>query len=75
MKGLREARKNAGLSQMQLAKKVSTSQRAISDWENIPGRYPASLDTVLRIARALKVEPLYFFKLLTTKCGEENLKT
>jgi len=48
---LKEARKNASLTQKELAEKTGVSYRAIQTWE--AGRLPKSLDPVMRVAQVL----------------------
>lgn len=53
MKNLRKLRKQRGLSQAQLARKVRTGQAAISFWET--GEREPKEETVKRVAKALGV--------------------
>jgi len=48
---LKEARKNASLTQKELAEKTGVSYRAIQTWE--AGRLPKSLEPVMRVAQVL----------------------
>lgn len=50
---LRRERKNLGLTQLELAKKVGVSRTTVSQWESTE-RYP-TLDKIYDIANALKV--------------------
>jgi len=51
---IREARRRAGLSQRELARRMHTSQSVIARWES--GATRPSFDTVVRIARACGFE-------------------
>ena len=56
--GLKELRKRAGLTQVQLAKQTGIAQTTLSGYEN--GRYDIhsmTLDNALRLSRALKCHP------------------
>ncbi len=56
--GLKELRKRAGLTQVQLAKQTGIAQTTLSGYEN--GRYDIhsmTLDNALRLSRALKCYP------------------
>ena len=56
--GLKELRKRAGLTQIQLAKQTGIAQTTLSGYEN--GRYDIhsmTLDNALRLSRALKCHP------------------
>lgn len=56
--GLKELRKRAGLTQVQLAKQTGIAQTTLSGYEN--GRYDIhsmTLDNALRLSRALKCCP------------------
>lgn len=56
--GLKELRKRAGLTQVQLAKQTGIAQTTLSGYEN--GRYDIhsmTLDNALRLSRALKCRP------------------
>jgi transcriptional regulator with XRE-family HTH domain len=46
---IREARKRAGLSQVELAERAGTTQSGVARWES--GRTAVSLDDVLRLTR------------------------
>nr|MBQ4320298.1 helix-turn-helix transcriptional regulator [Clostridia bacterium] len=48
---LKDARKNASLTQKELAEKTGVSYRAIQTWE--AGRLPKSLEPVMRVAQVL----------------------
>lgn len=56
---IREARKNAGLTQRQLAEKVNVSNTSISNWEKNLSR--PDPDTIQHLCWALNVQPNYFF--------------
>lgn len=47
---IREARRRAGLTQAELARRMGTSQSAVARWER--GRQSPSFDTVIRALRA-----------------------
>lgn len=53
---IRELRERAGLTQVELASRAGTSERAVNHLENGKTRR-VDLDLLDRIARALKVEP------------------
>lgn len=56
--GLKELRKQAGLTQVQLAKRTGIAQSTLSGYEN--GRYDVhsmTLDNALRLSRALGCHP------------------
>ena len=56
--GLKELRKRAGLTQVQLAKQTGIAQTTLSGYEN--GRYDIhsmTLDNALRLSRALNCHP------------------
>lgn len=56
--GLKELRKRAGLTQVQLAKQTGIAQTTLSGYEN--GRYDIhsmTLDNALRLSRVLKCHP------------------
>ncbi|MFY1809102.1 helix-turn-helix domain-containing protein [Bifidobacterium longum subsp. longum] len=56
--GLKELRKRAGLTQVQLAKQTGIAQTTLSGYEN--GRYDIhsmTFDNALRLSRALKCHP------------------
>jgi len=48
---IKEARKNKGMTQKQLADLAGVSYRAVQTWE--AGRLPKSLDPVMKLAKAL----------------------
>lgn len=52
MKQLADLRKNAGLTQEQLAKAAKVRQATISDWER--GEQVATLASIRKLAKALK---------------------
>lgn len=60
IKALIEARKNKGLSQTELAKKLSTPQSRISKIENFS--VDIKLSSFLEIARLLDLEPILLEK-------------
>jgi UDP-N-acetylglucosamine 1-carboxyvinyltransferase len=51
---IRDARKRAGITQMQLSEATGIDQASISRMEN--GRQGITLEYLIRIARALKVD-------------------
>ena len=53
---IRELRERAGLTQVELAARAGTSERAVNHLENGKTRR-VDLDLLDRVARALKVEP------------------
>ena len=55
---VRQARKDAGLSQVRLAELLNTTQSAISLYE--AGQRAVSIDTLLNVARILN-RPLHYF--------------
>ncbi|MBQ1705450.1 MAG: helix-turn-helix transcriptional regulator [Clostridia bacterium] len=56
---LRLARKNAGLTQKQLADAVGAKHNSVSNWEK--GQNQPDAETIQRLCRALKVEANHFF--------------
>ena len=54
---IREARKNAKLTQAELAKQIGVTQGAVTQWEI--GRSAPKLQTMLALARALNVSVDY----------------
>lgn len=56
---IRAARKNAGMTQRQLAEKVGVSNTSISNWEK--GISNPDPDTIQNLCWALCVQPNYFF--------------
>lgn len=59
---LREALGVRGLTQVELARRLGTSQPAVSDW--ILGKSSPPADTVFEIERTLEVEPGHFSRFL-----------
>ena len=57
---LRQARKEAGLTQGELAEKVARAETTISNAER--GQVAVSLETLQTFAEALRIEPSYFFQ-------------
>lgn len=51
MKKLKEARKAAGLTQVELAEKIGCTQKDVSRWEN--GKHDPTLEIAEKLARAL----------------------
>lgn len=58
-KKLRSLREEAGLSQVELAKKMQTTQRGVSKFEN--GETLPTYGLIVRAGKALKVHPGEFF--------------
>ena len=58
-KKLRELREAAGLTQVTLAKKMGTTQRGVSKFEN--GETLPTYGSLVRMGKALKVHPGEFF--------------
>lgn len=58
-KKLRALREAAGLGQIAFAKKMRTSQRAISRWEN--GRLLPNYESLVRLGKVLNIHPGKFF--------------
>lgn len=56
---IRDARKAAGLTQRQLAERISVSNTSISNWEKNLSR--PDPDTIQNLCWALNVQPNYFF--------------
>lgn len=56
---LRLARKNAGMTQKQLADAIGAKHNSISNWEK--GQNQPDAETIRRLCRALKVEANHFF--------------
>jgi transcriptional regulator with XRE-family HTH domain len=52
---LRLARKRAGLSQRELARRIGRDQRRIADWER--GRCRPYIDALVRLSEALDIDP------------------
>ncbi len=61
---IRQARKNAGLSQVELAKKIKVSQPHVSNLET--GEKPPSLEMLERIAKATDCEFIIGFVPIQT---------
>ena len=59
-KNLKRARKNLGLSQAELAKRLSMVQGAVSNWEN--GTREPKLSDLERIAKVLLTTPTELIK-------------
>ncbi len=57
---LRARRREIGMSQTVLAKRMATSQEVVSNWEN--GVTPVRADALPRLARILKMTPTFFFQ-------------
>ena len=54
MNKIKKFREKAGLSQVELAKKMRADQGAVSDWET--GRHAPRVDTLKRIAKAIRCQ-------------------
>lgn len=65
---LRSARKAAGLTQRELAKRIGMENSSICNWEK--GRSIPYVDTIESICGVLHVDPAYFFE-----GGEDSQKT
>ena len=57
---IKEKREKLGISQKELAEKVGISQSFLCDIEQ--GRCKPSLDTAVKLAKALKVKDIKFFE-------------
>lgn len=57
---LRSARKAAGITQRELAKRIGMENSSICNWEK--GRSIPYVDTIENICWALHIEPAYFFE-------------
>ena len=57
---LRSARKDAGLTQRELAKRIGMESSSICNWEK--GRSIPYVDTIGSICGVLHVDPAYFFE-------------
>lgn len=57
---IKEKREQLGISQKALAEKVGISQSFLCDIEQ--GRCKPSIDTAIKLAKALKVKDIRFFK-------------
>ena len=68
---IREARKNAGLTQRQLADKLNVSNTSISNWEKNLSR--PDPDTIQHLCWALNVQPNYFFSVETSSILPRNI--
>jgi len=58
-KRLREARKEKGMSQIALAKKLKVNQSTLSGWES--GKFQPSFELVRQIALILECDTNYLF--------------
>lgn len=61
MRGLREARMRAGLSQKELGDRVGLTRVAITQLELEPDRFPRKVQRVKDFAKVLGVPEDYFF--------------
>ncbi len=68
-KRIKEARKNAGLTQVQLAEKLNVTHSMIGQYET--GKRKPKLDTLMKIASALEVPYEYFLELEVFDTPEE----
>lgn len=68
---IRMVRKATGISQTELANRVGSDKSAISRYEN--GMQKPSLDTLMRVADALDVDPAAFLKEKTTPSLENTV--
>ena len=57
---IKEKREKLGISQKELAEKVGISQSFLCDIEQ--GRCKPSIDTAIKLAKALKVKNIKFFE-------------
>ena len=57
---IKEKREQLGISQKELAEKVGISQSFLCDIEQ--GRCKPSIDTAIKLAKALKVKDIKFFE-------------
>ncbi len=55
---IRQARKGAGLSQTELARKVGVSVTTVSDWET--GKYAPTMRHLAALSKVLRKDPLWF---------------
>ena len=60
---IRDARKNRGLTQLQLAELIGAKNTAISNWEKDINK--PDVDTIELLCTALDVHPVYFFPVDT----------
>ncbi|MCX7804406.1 MAG: helix-turn-helix domain-containing protein [Planctomycetota bacterium] len=57
-KRIRQARKSAGLTQTQLARRIGVSITTVSDWEN--GKYSPAMGHLAALSRVLRRDPSWF---------------